>query len=240
MTGKEEFAARIARIQSGKAANLIGTIHVGSHEDLPVKGARAARAAIAAPSRGPFVLPALGAFVLGLAAMALGHVGQFQLMRDQPAPDADTAAAVSIGIALLIAFVAGIFLRLTRKSQRIMSGLGLIVMASLFHNLAHWAPRPMALAFSPEWVQEVRASTPANTIWYRNGYFPLVPALADVTAALSPAEPVAEAPVDPAAQPCPKPEAPAVTILQTDHAKKKPKAAHKNVAVPADTTCAAP
>ncbi len=224
MTGKEDFAARVASYQAGKSANVLGTIHIGAHDD-PVLPCHA-RPQQTVPRPRPSIRSQALALGMGLVSAVLGPLGQFHLMKSQAAPDPTTVTMVTIGAALLAAFALTLAFRLTRQPHRIATLVGLLVGASLFHNLAHRLPGPMAQAFSPAYVQQLARSTPPDSLWFNGSYLPLIPADAPEPA------PASEKP-----DVCPAQTAPVVTVLQTDHARKAPKASHKSVSVAPDPAC---
>jgi hypothetical protein len=227
MTNADIFAARLDRIKAG-APNTKGTIFVGQDEQIhrgkretikPAKGAEVARNSL-------YPLSLLGAFGLGLLAVALGRYARFHLAGAQAQlEDADLEMALTGGIGIMLSFVLAQMFRLTSKEHKGLQAAGVFAMVCAFHNLAHWAPGPMAMAFSPDWVAAVQAEAPPNSAKFRGVYFPLFEEGTTLAAAL-PGDPVAEpqagaaeaaAPVA-AKKPC-EPAKTTVTILQTDNAK---------------------
>lgn len=114
----------------------------------------------------------VGAFVLGLAAVFAARYILFHIAEgshDQAPTELDmiVMGAVSIGAVFLI----GQVFQMKSAEHRGLQAAGVIVAICMFHNLSHWAPRPMAMAFSPEYVAVVQGRTPANSVWYRGFYF---------------------------------------------------------------------
>lgn len=224
--------ARVARVQAG-GANTKGTIFVGQDEqhhlgqttrNSPGKAAGAAGNAL-------YPLSLLGAFVLGLFAVALGIYARFQLMAGQAVlEDASIEMALSGGIGLMLSFVLAQMFRLTSKEHKAMQAAGVFVMVCGFHNLAHWLPGPMTLLFSPAHVVEMQVTSPANSARIGGSYFPL---FATGAPEQGTADGLAACPPD-----APKPD---VAVLQTMHAGKASKSGHKTVsAAPASEPCASP
>lgn len=188
MTNEEIFAARIARIQAG-AENTKGTIFVGQDErhhlgrpetKRPAKGTEAARNTL-------YPLSLIGAFGLGLLAVALGSYARFQLMAGQDAlEDADLEMAISGVIGLALSFVLAQLFRLTSKEHKGMQGAGVFVMVCAFHNLAFWAPGPMSALFSPAYVAGIQAEAPPNSARIRGAYFALFEQDSTAAAELTP------------------------------------------------------
>lgn len=218
MNNADVFAARLARIQAG-GPNTKGTIFVGQDEQhhfgqksgaKPGKGREVAGNAL-------YPLSLLGAFGLGLLAVALGFYARFQLMAGQAQlEDADLEMAVSGGIGLVLSFVLAQMFRLTSKEHKAMQAAGVFVMVCGFHNLAHWAPGPMATLLSPDWVAQVRAEAPVNSARFRGVYFPLFDA---GSAAMQATETGSDAPAAPS--PCITADA-GVKRIQLDNDKKAP------------------
>jgi len=184
----ETFAARVARVQAG-AANTKGTIFVGQDEQyhlgqrnvLPQSKARE----IAGNALYPLSL--LGAFGVGLLAVALGSYARFQLAAGQSElEDADLEMALSSVIGFALSFVFAQMFRLKSKEHKALQGMGVFVMVCGLHNFAHWTPGLMSMVFSPEYVARTQTETPPNSARFRGVYFPLFDAhapAAEVTGA---------------------------------------------------------
>lgn len=226
MTNDEIFAARIARINAG-AANTKGTVFIGQDEQLHL-----GRREIVKPPKSreiagnaAYPLSLIGAFGLGLLAVALGYYARFQLMAGQAElDDADLEMALSGVIGMALSFVLAQMFRLTSKEHKAMQGAGVFVMVCAFHNFAHWAPGPMALAFSPAYVAQIQTDAPPNSARFRGVYFPLFDAHSalaeDLGAPPAEAEP-ALLPAAAAAPACAEVK-PKVKMIEMDNAKKKP------------------
>lgn len=234
MTNQEEFAARLARVRNG-GAHTKATIFVGQDEqhlirrEAPQQQSKSREVA----SNALYPLSLAGAFVLGLFAVALGYYARFQFMAGQAtlSDDADLEMAISGVIGMMLSFVLAQIFRLTSKEHKGLQGAGVFVMICAFHNFAHWAPGPMSVLFSPEWVANIQTEAPPNSAKFRGVYFPLFDkGSAAVNMTTAPTDAAAAPAVDCAAAEIA--EAPAApSILQTDNAKKAPKTRHKVVTV---------
>lgn len=189
MTNHEDFAARIARIQSGNT-NTKGTLFVGTDEQHRIGRAEAKKMTktgeVARNALYPLSL--LGAFGLGLLSVAFGSYARFHVADGWRAlDDPDLEMLVALVMGMLVSFVLSQMFRLTSKEHAGMQGAGVFVMVCAFHNLAHWVPRPMELAFSPEYVARIQAEAPPNSARFRGVYLPLFDdgSLASATSAVA-------------------------------------------------------
>jgi hypothetical protein len=250
MTNQEEFAARLSRVNSG-APNTKGTIFVGQDEqhhmtrETPQKVSKGKEVA----SNALYPLSLVGAFGLGMVAVAIGRYARFQLWagRDALSDDADMEMAISFGVGILLSFVLAQMFRITSKEHKGLQAIGVFVMVCAFHNFAHWAPGPMSALFSPQWVATVQTESPPNSAKFRGLYFPLF----DTGSALAATDPIAESTTEatadaaePAALPdCPVKAGAEVVMLQTENAKKPKKGAkngHKTLTAAESGACKTP
>ncbi len=170
---KDEFAARLARVQANTGRSLI---MVGNDETF----VREKKAFVQVSRRrevlGNLGYPAalIGSALLGMIAVAFGQYARFHLLSERAGPnDPDLEMLLAGGIGLGLALVLSQLFGLRSKEHRGMQGIGVFLMVCTFHNLPHWLPGPMALAFSPEWVSGVVANSPANSFYFRGIYYPL-------------------------------------------------------------------
>ncbi len=172
MTPNSDFAERLERIRAkrGQAQILIGT---DQQIVLPRKAVPqvSRRAEIARNALQPLSL--IGALGLGMIAVAIGSYARFHLTSGAELADSDLEMLAGLGLGLAISFILAQAFRLTSAQHRAMQAAGVFVMVGLFHNLAHWLPGPMALAFSPAHVQRLAAATPPNSFRFRGAYVPL-------------------------------------------------------------------
>lgn len=219
MTNAETFAARLARIESG-GPNTNRTIFVGQDEQVHLgkKVIVKQNKSKAIAGNAVYPLSLIGAFGLGLFAVALGYYARYQLMAGQAElEDSDLEMALSGGIGIALSFVLAQMFRLTSKEHKAMQSAGVFAMVCAFHNFAFWAPGPMTVLFSPEYVARIQTEAPPNSARFRGAYFPLFDkghAATEVAESAAGAPEVTCAPV--------KPE---VKRIELENAKKKPASA---------------
>ena len=173
MTASEDYAARLARVQANKGRSVI---MVGRDDSFVHERAQIVQISRGRELAGNISHPAslVGAFGLGMLAVALGYYARFHLMSGHSElPDADLEMALSAIIGLCIAFALSQMFRITSKSHKAMQSAGVVLMICSFHNLAFWVPGAMALAFSPEFVQEQQVTALPNSVRFRGIYIPL-------------------------------------------------------------------
>ena len=173
MTASEDYAARLARVQANKGRSVI---MVGRDDSFVHERAQIVQISRGRELAGNISHPAslVGAFGLGMLAVALGYYARFHLMSGHSElPDADLEMALSAIIGLCIAFALSQMFRITSKSHKAMQSAGVVLMICSFHNLAFWVPGAMALAFSPEFVQEQQLTALPNSVRFRGIYIPL-------------------------------------------------------------------
>ena len=178
--GKDEFAARVAKIAAGGIGTK-GTIYVGQNETYnpPPPRARPQQSKakeIATNALYPAGLA--GAFLLGMFAVAFGRYVRFQAFSGMRF-DGDLEMAVNGAMGLCVAFVLSQMFRLADKEHLALQSMGVLVMVCTFHNLVHWMPTVATQLFSPEWVADMRATTEPNSIRFRGATFLLTPPASD-------------------------------------------------------------
>ncbi len=175
MTNAEAFAARLARINDG-GPNTNRTIFVGQDEQVHLAKKVMVKKSKSQEIGGNAVYPLslIGAFCVGLFAVALGYYARFQLMTGQAEiEDADLEMALSGAIGVALSFVLAQMFRLTSKEHKAMQSAGVFAMVCAFHNFAFWAPEPMKLLFSPSYVARIQTEAPPNSARFRGAYFQL-------------------------------------------------------------------
>ena len=167
-----------------------------------------------------YPLSLIGAFGLGLLAVALGYYARFQLMAGQAElDDADLEMALSGVIGIALSFVLAQMFRLTSKEHKAMQSAGVFAMVCAFHNFAFWAPGPMTALFSPDYVARIQVTAPPNSARFRGAYFTLFDKGSAAEEIL--ADPASDTPIAPAAQACAPADEPGVTLIELDNDKKK-------------------
>lgn len=170
MTQGDEFGVRLARVRANTGRCII---MVGTDESFVMErgGAQliARRRKMARTPIQPAAL--LGAGFVGMSGVALGQYLQFhKLLPAEMQPDPANEMTFVFVFALIVAFVMSQILDLTSKVQRVMQVLGVGLMFCGFHNFGHWLPGPMAAAFSADWVADIVAATPANSLRFGERY----------------------------------------------------------------------
>ncbi len=180
-----EFAERIARIQSGEGS-FRSTIYIGNDEPIRPKNfrrdMRRHRARVttevhsAQEKEGSFTLPILKvllAFAVGCAAMILWRMADFHLPAIQPSfanPVETMAVSAAFGtvVAILLCQTVG----LIAAQHMLAAFIGVIAMVLGLHNLVHFAPEQFAQLFSPAWVTQTISETPSSSVVFAGVIYP--------------------------------------------------------------------
>ena len=173
MTGSEDYAARLARVQAnkGRSVIMVGRDDSFVHERKPI--VQISRGREVAGNIG-YPASLVAAFLLGMLAVALGYYARFHLVSGHSElPNADLEMALSAVIGLCVAFALSQMFRITSKSHKAMQSAGVFLMICSFHNLAFWVPGAMALVFSSEFVLEQQLTAQPNSLRFRGIYIPL-------------------------------------------------------------------
>ncbi len=170
---RDSFAERLARIESRQGITM-ATIFVGMDETYThgVPKHRMALKAVGLQTNAVLPLSLLGAFCLGMFAVALGRLVRFHMAAGADIvlePDVEMIVNGLMGLAISFA-VMQVF-RLSSKEHVALQGAGVFAMVCTFHNLIHWLPGPSALLFSPEWVAAMVATSEPNSFFFRGAYF---------------------------------------------------------------------
>lgn len=186
MTGKEDFAARVARIQAGGVGSK-GTIYVGQNEAYYQERVEKIPPSKTKELAGNALYPAglAGAFLLGMFAVGFGRYVRFQIMAGHHF-EANLDMAINMAMGLCVSFVLSQMFRLTNKEHLGLQSMGVFVMVCTFHNLVHWMPRAFEVAFSPAWVEQVLTTTQPNSILFRGATFLLTPEAEEAPPATAP------------------------------------------------------
>lgn len=173
---KNEFLARLARIESG-AGSSKSTLFVGLDETILVDNKAKAKilkkAAVVPQKRlGPF--ETVLCVVLGLASLVFGLYCRFSITGNaDPWGSPDVEMAINGGLGLTIALFLGYFLRMPLLKMAPICLVGVMAGVVAFHNLVHFYPDKFAELFSPVWVEQVVTATAANSIIWRGVTFTL-------------------------------------------------------------------
>jgi hypothetical protein len=167
---QSEFAARIARIESGSGSTK-STVFVGTDErytSLPRQYAAAVRRARANSEEEKAPPSFIFCFTLGVVAYGLGQFARFKMAGlPDPATDADTAMLTNGAFGLAVLMALSLLMGKRMRSLSIAKVMGLAAGLVLFHNVVHLAPTVFERAFSPEWVAQVTASTEPQSLYWR-------------------------------------------------------------------------
>jgi hypothetical protein len=169
----DEFSARLNRIKAGQGQSLLMVGQAEQHV-IPLKEVNqiSRRQEIAHNAMYPASL--LGAVLLGMVAVAVSQYIRFQLMNGASEhPDPGTEMLITGGIGIAASFVLSQAFRLTSKEHRSLQGIGVFLMVCAFHNLCHWLPGPMSVAFSADYVRTTIDASPPNSLRFGARYFPL-------------------------------------------------------------------
>lgn len=173
---KNEFLARLARIESG-AGSSKSTLFVGLDETILVDNkakAKILKKAAATPQKRLGPVEAVLCAVLGLASLIVAHYILFSIANTaDPRGSPDMEMAVNGGLGLTIALFLGYFLRMPLLKMAPICTVGVMAGVVAFHNLVHFYPEKFADVFSPLWVEQVVTATAANSIIWRGVSFTL-------------------------------------------------------------------
>jgi hypothetical protein len=172
-TTDSDFSECLARVQANKGRSVIV---VGQDELFVLEAKRSNMVSRKREVAGNMLYPAslVAAFVIGMIAVAIGNYARFHLAGAQsPLPDADLEMALTGFVGLCVSFALSQMFRITSKSHKAMQGAGVFLMVCTFHNLAFWAPKPMAALFSPLYVLQTAFAAEPNSFLFRGVYIPI-------------------------------------------------------------------
>jgi len=151
------FAARLERI-AVHAGHTNATLHIGGSEQLPqaaLKRAMLGKARPRAKASSALATP------LALVSGAVSWVwAQWSLPVLLQSTDFWLSLVAAVAVMLLLRLVVGLKGPLMLAAQVI--GLALAIVG--LHNAVHLWPEPFAALFTPDWVQQVLASTQPMTL----------------------------------------------------------------------------
>lgn len=154
---QKKFAARLERIAT-HTGHTNATLHIGGADQLPqaaLKRAVLGKARPRAKANSPLAAP------LALISGALSWVwAQWSLPVLLQSTDLWMSLLAAGAVMLLLRLVLGLTGPLTLAAQ--VAGLALAIVG--LHNAVHLWPAPFAALFTPDWVQQVLASTQPMTL----------------------------------------------------------------------------
>ncbi len=164
-----DFAARIARIESGAAASK-QLLFVGIDEvyKVPLRVRKIKRMGLVGfIGNAMYPISMVLAVALGMVSHGLGQVARYQVqgMPDLKAnPDIEMVVQVVIGFA--IAMVLGYFVGLRSNALTSLKSAGSALGVLFFHNAVHLYPQFFALLTSEIWVNQIVSHThPHSLLW---------------------------------------------------------------------------
>lgn len=156
MNQLEEFQQRLNRIKNREQYGLAQG-YTEEKANRRTAGSKIAGAMV-------YPLSLILAAALGVVAVIAVRLAFFHLMDASPAEQITAKdIALTAGLGFAAAFVAAQWIGLSSKLQTLGLLAGLAVALTGFHNLFHWAPSPMASAFSPEYASGIIAMAGPNT-----------------------------------------------------------------------------
>ena len=174
--GYSEFAARIARIQSGAAAStqlsFVGTdeVYQVPLEVRRVKQSSAARLFL----KIGVLFEAAYAATMGAFSVAAGKIGGFIVLGlPDPQANPDHEMMVQFVISFVIATVLGSACGMRWRSHLLWKTVGLTCGVLLFHNLVHQFPSAFEAMTSKPWVDQLIAHTQPYSLLWRGISIPL-------------------------------------------------------------------
>ena len=112
------------------------------------------------------------AFAVGFFAVLIMRVVRYHLTSDTISADGlDLVIILDGALAVGLGFVLRTVLALQAKELQTTQYIGILVGVTCMHNLYHFAPEPMRILTSPEWVREMQDYTVPYSIWYRGDYY---------------------------------------------------------------------
>lgn len=115
-----------------------------------------------------FLVGALSVFAVRIAAF---HYHGIAMVSDTP----DLTLAMETTAALILGFLVLRFTAHRGAKFYFAQFVGVVLMATMMHNLVHVAPKTFSLAFSPEWTARVQQATELNSVYVRGTAIPLSP-----------------------------------------------------------------
>jgi hypothetical protein len=165
-----DFAARIARIETG-AASSTQLLYVGADEvyKVPLRVRKVQQSGGAALFQKIGALFEMGfALILGAASHGAGQIVNFIIHGVVPPhanPDMDMLLQFVTGF--LVATILGQMAGLRWKSRVLCKAIGVGCGLVLFHNAVHQFPSLFEAVTSPAWVDQILAHTQAQSVLWR-------------------------------------------------------------------------
>ncbi len=122
-----------------------------------------------------YPLSIVGAFLIGMFSVFLVRYARYHLLGGSlVGADADITMVLDASLAAAFGFLLRFSLNFIEQEYVLAKAAGIAVMVGAMHNLAHWAPSPMSVVFSPDWVAQTQSQTEGNSILFRGASFVLM------------------------------------------------------------------
>lgn len=173
--GKDDFQARIARIQAKSglhpAADPVGTMPAEAPRPRQVKKDVNLHGDWKENIR--FPLAVLGAFAVAIIGVFLARYARFHLIGGDPAGQSDISLLIEAAIAAGVGFVFRSAMKFETKEFMTANAAGILVAISTLHNPVHWFPGVYDALFSPEYTDNVILMTDSNSLLLRGISIPI-------------------------------------------------------------------
>ncbi len=123
-------------------------------------------------SRARYVLALLGALVSGVLVLFIVRYVRMQLIGDLNTSSV-SSILTDLAISLAVSWAIRNALQLKDPEYNAAQSIGVTLMAFGMHNLAFWAPGPMAALLSPTWVYHQQQNGVPNSLLVAGQYIPL-------------------------------------------------------------------
>lgn len=171
---KNEFTARLARIESGVGSSK-STLYVGVEGTILASdraNAKLKKQAKAVPAKPLGLLGMTFSALFGTVALGMARYLRFAVTGEAgPLNNADLPMAINGSAALAIALFCGAMVRMPMAKFAGAATVGILAGIVGYHNLVHVYPAQFANMFSPVWVEQVVTNTAANSIIWRGQTF---------------------------------------------------------------------
>lgn len=159
-----QFQERLNRISAG-GPNTTGQVYVGPPEAMTDRKGRKIRSSAGPDALDNILYPMsmIGAFLVGVFAVFLTRLGRFYLLDGSlTGENADLWMVFDSVIAIGFVIILRSVFRAKRKALEVAKAIGVIATVLTMHIFVHMMPGFFSSVFSPEWTQQVIATTEKN------------------------------------------------------------------------------
>ena len=170
---KVQFQNRLNRIAAG-GPNTIGQIYVGPPDTSsdPKSGKRKSKTGPDFLDNVLYPMSIIGALIVGAFAVFATRFIRFHMLGGElTGENADLWMIVDSVIAIGIVISLRSVFRFGGKALETAKTVGIVVMLLTMHNIVHIAPGFFGSVFSPEWTEEVVATTKPKSFLFRGVSF---------------------------------------------------------------------